>query len=703
MAKIPELNESTIKATLRPGNRIIVSWEKALDGVPNPQDYVFGVQCGLFCSPDFHGTEYTFNGLEPGKEYKIWVVCYTAKNNERVCENSEPIRVKTLADEVLPVLNNSTVKITNLESDSFTVSWEKALDGVPNPQDYVFAAQCERICSPRLNKTHYTFSDLEPDKEYRLAVVCFTAKDGEWVCQMPETIIVKTLKEEASTEPAEPQAKPNDAQRRKQINDGLASIQYSPAFLINDTLYNDKKLYPQAIENRLEDAAYLLSITPTEEKEKEIYVRGTEFESIYPGAILIVDSALTSGSPHTLGSIERGKINLYGDFLAQDSTKQSDVYPSNEGTHTAITNIMRLLLKNPKYKPPGTIHPRTTIYSSQQQMMLDFRVDSSFAGINLNVSAKTDSSEQSFIQATTLDQEYFTVKMDDSWKQDPSSLFAPEVTWDRLREILRGNAIAIVTSVTYGRTFSYLKEFSSKKFTYTGSQTIKGYGQEAEAGQNMAESREFTNEDIFNLGGTSLPIAVLRSKKTQADLEKAMADNMEFSESNQGVITRYTLHLITGPYPGTTLKPKYNLKTNTIRYMRCPRNVKAHLDVHDVTFGGVGGGQARVHMDAEIFQVRNGEPVTILKIQRMLPTKTRDPWFWTTRVNKDVTFGDLEPGNYIKPKPRVWVQANMGYSAGLKEYKDKDEKYADISTGAIDITLSGSVYGQVSIASIDPK
>lgn len=258
-------------------------------------------------------------------------------------------------------------------------------------------------------------------------------------------------------------SKPNNTlSRRSLINEGLADINYNASALINHTMYNDNENYPEAIESLPDrDFAYLLDKRENKFSEKEIYVRGSGYENIYPGAILIVDDQITSGSPNPLGRIKRSKISIYGDFLAGGNPSQNNIYPNNSDVRMAINNIMHTLLSDSRYDAPGVQRPRTKIHTSQKSLMMDLGVDASFAGCNVNVRASATSSEQSFIQATTLDQDYFTIKLKDDWRQNPASLFGDEVTWEELQRVLNGKAIAIVTSVTYGRTFSYMKEYSA--------------------------------------------------------------------------------------------------------------------------------------------------------------------------------------------------------------------------------------------------
>ena len=489
-------------------------------------------------------------------------------------------------------------------------------------------------------------------------------------------------------------------QRHEDINEGLREIKHKAYDLLNSNMYDDDYSYPEAIEDASDrDFAYILDKRESSFSEKEIYVRGSGYENIYPGAILFVDSDITSGSPNPLGRIPRSKISIYGDFLAGGNPSQSDIDPNNSDVRMAINNIMHTLLSDSRYDAPGAQRPRTKIHTSQKSLMMDLGVDSSFAGCNVNVRASTTSSEQSFIQATTLDQDYFTIRLKDDWHQDPASLFADSVTWDDLSNELNGKAIAIVTSVTYGRTFSYMKEYSARQFTFDSSQKVSGYGQSASASQSLAESSSYTNDEIFNLGGTSLTISALRGKNTQHELEEAMADNMRFSHANQGVITKYTLQLITGPTPGTVVRPLYSGTQYQIGYTKCPRRLFAHIDVSRVH---IGPGKVKVQLDVDCFRITEDGEIDIFKsVDGGSSERDQDPWYYTFSNSRNREYGNLDSGEYIYKNPLLRIRSKRG--GGSYTAVDARRLTArEMETGALNISLSGSVYDSVKIRDLEP-
>lgn len=253
--------------------------------------------------------------------------------------------------------------------------------------------------------------------------------------------------------------------------------------------------------------------------------------------------------------------------------------------------------------------------------------------------------------------------------------------------------------MTYGRTFSYLKEYSAKKSTFDASQKVSGYGQKVSASQSIAQSSSYTNDEIFNLGGTGLTINALRSKRTQAELEKAMSENMKFGPNNQGVVMKYTIQLITGSYPGKVIKPLYYGKQYQIGYARCPRKLAAKINVSDVT---ISTGLVKVHLDVQCFRIVNGQPVIFKIVNSKSSAKTTAQWWYTFESSKSRVYGDLKPGEYIYKAPLLRIRSRWSSTDGYDAQDERLLNHGEIETGAMEIKLRGNVYKTVRISSVTP-
>lgn len=644
----------------------------------------------------FDNNAYTITGLEPNTTYDIIVYVRDTDGYENTYAKTTVKTLPATLPNTAPTIPNKTVYFTKINSTTVEVSWQKATDKETAQRDlrYIVTwvpgptyAIGNRKMSPYMTDvTSYRITGLYPGTQYMVKVYVYDGKDHSAY----NTLYVAT---------ANPQNTPAS------INSFLSGVGFSPEVLINNELYNESaNTYKQAFESLPDrEAAYVLTRQKTNVIEKyPMCVRGEGYEKIYPGAILLVDSDLTTGNPNTL-NVKRAPITLYGDFLAGSTTTQPNVNPNNEEVREASNRIMRILLKDSNYEAPGTLKTRTTIHTSKKSLMMDFKVDANFAGVSLKVNAKTDSQQQTFIQATTMEQNYFTVRMKDTWRQDPSSLFDKSVTVDELRKAMNGKAIAIVTSVTYGRTFSYLREYSSKKYTFDADEKVSGYGQSASSSQHGSEESTFSQDDIFNLGGTSLPASVLRSKKTQAELEQAMADNIKFGPSNQGVVTEYTLVLVSGTNRGQNISCKYSGSQYQMGYVRCPRKVSMYVNVTPVRIGGSGGGDVAVHLDVSCFRVVDNKPVTFKVVNGSCSSKVQDPWWYKFNSSRTRELDSLQKGEYIGPNPTVWVESRASKASRWTRDDSRLLENGEIADGKLNVYLDGDVAKRVKIKSINPK
>jgi hypothetical protein len=401
---------------------------------------------------------------------------------------------------------------------------------------------------------------------------------------------------------------------KTEINDGLRNIQYpNPDPLLNTSMFNE-----EAIANPCVKVDGGLLVLTQEEKtfsQKELYILGSGYQNIYPGAMVYVNGDITKGTPDPISDLQRAPVTIFGDFLAGATTMQKNVELTSGAINESVNNIMRILLADSSYKAPGMQHPTTKIYTSMKHMAMDFKVNSNFAGLEIKVDCKTSSTQSSFIHATTLEQDYFTIKLDDAWIRDPSILFAPNTTWADIKRIIGSRPIAIVTSVTYGRRFSYLREYSAKDYNYTGSQKVEGYSHSASSSQEVTEKITASADDIFNIGSTSLTKEVLSGKKTQEDIEKAMCEDMEFGKGSQGVVVKYTIAIITGANAGKIITPMYSGKYFEQTYKKYPNffNIKVKKNS---SFSSIAGASTKPICDCSFFTIENGKEVLVRKSKK---------------------------------------------------------------------------------------
>lgn len=475
----------------------------------------------------------------------------------------------------------------------------------------------------------------------------------------------------------------NDMVRRRQIRDGFRSIKVNPkSVLLNDVLYRD----PIADDESFivaGDECYKLTNTNKTISRQVVYVKGGGYHNIYPGAIVYADVHLTEGSPIPLSGVRRSKLNLFGSFFSQKSNLQSGVEASAGSVHNAIGKMLNELFANKEYQAAGTINYSSNVFTSKKDMMLSFGCDSSFAGANVQVEASISMNESKFVQSTDLEQQFFNIRLNDDYRDDLSKLFADNVTWNDIHRIAKNRPLCIITSVTYGRSVHYLKEFSSKNFNYKGSQKFSGYGQEVVSAQDIAQSSEATKTQFISLGGTDAPSAILKGDKTPAEIEKVLSNTMSLSKSNQGIPLMYKVELISGEFPGTPIEPTFNGNIVTSGYKRCPSYVQLKITMK--TWTVLGQKNVKVKFTYDTFRLEKRENKFVKVPSRF---NVVDEKAYEESDKPDIRALNLLPGEYVDGYLRLQVRCKA--SSVSKWYNHISDGLIDASSGYVDLVLKGT-------------
>ena len=195
---VPQLNHSTVEIIRVDAEKIIVSLDKTLVGVPDPGAYDFRIHWIPEPNPNHESgvdafrallTRSTLEGLRPSTKYCITVSCY--RGNEWLSETK--INVTTADSPTapplqIPKLDDSTVEYVRISDEAVKVSWKKALEGISNPDDYLFElAWYATIDNPKnqlffnrlKNETEFTITGLNPSEIYNVNVNCYTVEGEE--------------------------------------------------------------------------------------------------------------------------------------------------------------------------------------------------------------------------------------------------------------------------------------------------------------------------------------------------------------------------------------------------------------------------------------------------------------------------------------------------------------------------------------------
>jgi thiol-activated cytolysin len=457
--------------------------------------------------------------------------------------------------------------------------------------------------------------------------------------------------------------------------------------LYNDTLYNEKK----ADENSFVVSAgqcYQLNNVNKPINKMTIHVKGSGLQSLYPGAIVYADKHLSEGNPIPLANIARKPTQIYGTFLSGQSTLKTVDASTAGNVHAKIGEMLRELFGSGKYQPAGKINYSSSIYSSKTDMMYSMGVDATFGGNNLKVNAAVTNNESTFIQDTSLDQDFYTVRLNDNYRDDVSKLFGDNVTWNEIQKESYFNGkqqpLAIITSVTYGRSVHFLKEFSTKSFTFKGDQSYKGFGAHATLKEDIAKSSECTNVQLISIGDAGAGSKIISGKMSDEEIRTALGETSTFGVCNQGVPVSYTVELISGVTPGVSIQPVFDGNVVESEYQRCPSSVQ--LWVKMGTWTVASEKNVKVKFTFNTFRLGKRADGSYYKIPGR--TNVEDEKRYDDSSKYDIRALPLQPGEYLDGYVKLQVRCKA--SSVSSWHNDIADAPLDASSGKIDLILAGT-------------
>ncbi len=486
--------------------------------------------------------------------------------------------------------------------------------------------------------------------------------------------------------------------RRKAIREGLRKTSVDPDLVLyNDTLYNEDKAPDKSFVVSAGEC-YILCNKNMPISHKEMYVRGGGFHNIYPGAIVFADRRLSEGSPIPLANLDRASIEIYGDFTSAGNTRKTVDASNAANVKDKISELLRELLGS-VYRPAGQVDYGKKTYSSKKDMMFGMKVDATFCGSNVTVNADITNNESTFVHDTSLEQNFYTIRLNDNYRNDISKLFGKTVTWDQIKENSTVNGVlqplAIITSVTYGRSVHFLREFSTSSFHYKGDQGYKGYGIDMATEQDIAISSTASKVQIISLGDNGAAEQMMTDSGGQEKLkafseeriDQALAQTSQFSEKNLGVPLSYTIELISGQTPGIPIIPSFDGNTVSRTYLRCPRSVQVF--VTNKAYCTANEENVRVLIDYTVFKIGtgpDGKPIKIVSGHRTWKQNFRQDknhaQIGSLMLDKD-EYLDMESDTKLTIQSRGTFVTNS-WKTNL------NKQPVDASSGIINLTLDGN-------------
>lgn len=218
---------------------------------------------------------------------------------------------------------------------------------------------------------------------------------------------------------------------------------------------------------------------------KSVYILGNGVDGLfYPGSILFADCNLAEGLPQRLSNVDLAPRHIYlRSFAGGEVMTTTPVEPSSGNMHVAINGLINKFLEHKGWEMGAVVSKSTSFHTSKKSMALSFGTDLSFGANKVNFDFSQSSEEQSLLESYNFRQKYFTVALDDEWKQSYDRLFGDKVTWAQIQRATGGRPICIVTSVTYGRDVHFVKEYLSRNWAIKSEQSAEVIGQSFNAKQ----------------------------------------------------------------------------------------------------------------------------------------------------------------------------------------------------------------------------
>ena len=479
-----------------------------------------------------------------------------------------------------------------------------------------------------------------------------------------------------------------DDKRRKAIREGLRSVYVdAKTVLLNDSLYNEARAADESFVVSSGQCYQLTNVNkPINQESKDVV--GKDIGGIYPGSIVIADKNLSEGNPIPLANVTRSQTQIFGTFFSGKGTLKT-VDASEAGkVHDTIGVMLRELFAGSQYQPAGGFNFVEDIYSSKYDMMFKMGIDATFCGSNVKVNATINNNESTFVHDTMLRQSFFTVRLNDNYRDDISKLFGDNETWENIKKQCTINGkvqpLAIITSVTYGRNVHYLKEFSTKSFTYNGDQSHTGHGVDVSLKQEIAKSSEATKAQIVSVGASNAGFQILKGDKTTSEIHDALDATSVFGPGNQGAPIAYTIELISGEAPGTIISPTFNGNYVVSEYKRCPSSVSVKVLMKAWTLGDQGN--VRLTFKFDTFTLAKDSNGNYYKG----PGRKGVTWDHRYADHNYYDNGELplEPNEYVDGYVKMKIESRPHNAAGWETHQDFAS--IDASSGIIDLTITGT-------------
>lgn len=621
-------------------------------------------------------------------------------------------RFRVIKDTEAPTVGSRAINVTNITSDSITITWERATDNVTamgdiryqvglvednNPQD-----SWRVVCDER-GINSYTFTGLKPSTTYAFFVKAYDRRGNVLQYPLDNGCMTATTSNRVRPMPGRPSAGTStgtdtgpdttgpitDDQRRQQIRNYF-NLQRSRD-KITDVMVSMIEKQPRKYIVSGQQAMMLINETHNIYNSKDDFMPINE-AGIYPGRLIYADKDLVNGRPSDVNfyvANQTGKVTVNVNFLATNvALSEKGVTADYASVQAAIGRILSRALASGAL-PPTNVESTTTTSNSKEKIAIDAGCSVDYLGAKCKIDTSTTKNQESFYQMESFKQGFYQVSVEPE-DRDSVNYLGEGVTVENVRQAREKAPLAIIKSVTYGRVGYNIKKYDASSFNFNGSQSASYKSYVEATGKEDIEKSSNASTHFARIWGGSATTAgkaliagrstnnnKSESEKIDKDFTTEMTSNMEVNMKNQGVPISFTVvYLASGREVGAYLTGKY------VESKYVPLVNKLSLEMTN---------SASTLLGTECIQcVYSYKYIQLDSMGNVV--KEGSDWGMHKWSQKNTYYTNIElpQGCYFKDN-KLTIKLESGRAAGVK-MKKGCEGSLNVTGGKLKIQIEGSYY-----------
>lgn len=621
-------------------------------------------------------------------------------------------RFRVIKDTEAPTVGSKAINVTNITSDSITITWERATDNVTamgdiryqvglvednNPQD-----SWRVVCDER-GINSYTFTGLKPSTTYAFFVKAYDRRGNVLQYPLDNGCMTATTSNRVRPMPGRPSAGTStgtdtgpdttgpitDDQRRQQIRNYF-NLQRSRD-KITDVMVSMIEKQPRKYIVSGQQAMMLINETHNIYNSKDDFMPINE-AGIYPGRLIYADKDLVNGRPSDVNfyvANQTGKVTVNVNFLATNvALSEKGVTADYASVQAAIGRILSRALASGAL-PPTNVESTTTTSNSKEKIAIDAGCSVDYLGAKCKIDTSTTKNQESFYQMESFKQGFYQVSVEPE-DRDSVNYLGEGVTVENVRQAREKAPLAIIKSVTYGRVGYNIKKYDASSFNFNGSQSASYKSYVEATGKEDIEKSSNASTHFARIWGGSATTAgkaliagrstnnnKSESEKIDKDFTTEMTSNMEVNMKNQGVPISFTVvYLASGREVGAYLTGKY------VESKYVPLVNKLSLEMTN---------SASTLLGTECIQcVYSYKYIQLDSMGNVV--KEGSDWGMHKWSQKNTYYTNIElpQGCYFKDN-KLTIKLESGRAAGVK-MKKGCEGSLNVTGGKLKIQIEGSYY-----------